>query len=193
MSPRLPSPWAASPEELGPTLAEACRNGLETNPLELFDSLRGRMNLPMHGPAHHMLVAAVLVTAAINRGLSLPTDAIDLALRRSAELPGGSCGNWGCCGAAVAAGIAVSILLRATPLSGASRSRAQAVTALALKRIAELPAARCCLRESYLAMEVALASDAYPPGSPEVEARTPSCRQHGENPDCFGTGCPYHP
>ena len=39
---------------------------------------------------------------------------------RGSEYPGGACGLWGCCGAAVSTGIFMSIITKATPLTGNS-------------------------------------------------------------------------
>ena len=39
---------------------------------------------------------------------------------RGSEYPGGACGLWGCCGAAVSTGMFMSIITKATPLTGLS-------------------------------------------------------------------------
>ena len=46
--------------------------------------------------------------AARNAGRDLPAEALDTVLRRGGKVPGGWCGYYGACGAAVGVGVAVS-------------------------------------------------------------------------------------
>lgn len=61
------------------------------------------MSLPtchMHGPEHHIMVGASLITAYHNAGGELEMDwALSEIVRRGKQVPGGACGNWGACGA----------------------------------------------------------------------------------------------
>ena len=65
--------------------------------------IRRMMDLPfchMHGPEHHVMVGAALLTAYKNAGGPLELErALGEMYRRGKEVPGGACGFWGACGA----------------------------------------------------------------------------------------------
>ena len=66
-----------------------------------------------------MLVGSALLAAYKNAGGELDLDAALEEMRnRGAQVPGGICGLWGTCGAAVSTGIFVSLITGASPLSG---------------------------------------------------------------------------
>jgi hypothetical protein len=67
----------------------------------------------------------------------VPDGALETVLKRSSKVPGGWCGYYGACGAAVGVGIAVSALTGATPLKGQERSLALAATAFALSHMVD--------------------------------------------------------
>ena len=64
----------------------------------------------MHGPEHHAIVPGAIIAAVRNTGYPVPEGAIEKALERASKVPGGWCGLYGDCGAAVGVGIAVSVL-----------------------------------------------------------------------------------
>ena len=77
---------------------------------------------------------------------------MEKALERASKVPGGWCGLYGDCGAAVGCGIAVSIITDATPLTGKQRTLALGATGQALSRMLdEQP--RCCKRASRSAIQ----------------------------------------
>ena len=89
----------------------ACLSETSKNPIEILQKL---MKLPfchMHGPEHHVLVGASLLTAFKNAGgkIDLPAALLEMQ-SRGRQVPGGICGLWGSCGAAVSTGICISIL-----------------------------------------------------------------------------------
>jgi len=109
----------------------------------------------MHGPEHHAIVPTVIVAAVRNSGYPVPAGAIDKAIERGSKVPGGWCGYYGACGAAIGVGIAVSILSEATPLTGKPRSLAIEGTSYALGKMVDgYP--RCCKRASRKALEAAV-------------------------------------
>ena len=84
--------------------------------------LRRMMDLSfchMHGPEHHVMVGAALLTAYKNAGGKLD---LESALRemysRGKAVPGGACGFWGACGAGISAGQFLAIAT-ASPGPGA--------------------------------------------------------------------------
>lgn len=135
-----------------------CLHSDSTAPLELANTLMKNPAVKMHGPEHHFLVPAVLLAAYCNR-LNFPSgekeEKIRLARKRAEDVKGGFCGFHGACGAAIGAGIFVSIIANATPLSGAEWKLCNLVTARCLQVIAMQGGPRCCKRDSFLAITAA--------------------------------------
>ena len=68
------------------------------------------------------------------------------AAKRAGEVPGGTCGNYGCCGAAVGGGVFACVWQNTTPMSKSGWSAANAMTARCLDAIASVEGPRCCKR-----------------------------------------------
>jgi hypothetical protein len=133
-------------------LRQVLADSKATDPAAIIEQVMGHPSVPMHGPEHHVIVPAAIVAAVRNSGHPLPEGAIEKAIERASKVPGGWCGLYGDCGAAVGAGIAVSVITGATPLTGKPRTLALAATAQALSRMLdEQP--RCCKRASRIAVE----------------------------------------
>lgn len=77
------------------------------NPIEIMQEIMENPYIYMHGPEHHILVGAALLAAYKNAGGKVDSfeDALEEMRHRGSEYPGGACGMWGCCGAAVSTGI----------------------------------------------------------------------------------------
>ncbi|MBW2503833.1 MAG: hypothetical protein JRE16_04600 [Deltaproteobacteria bacterium] len=112
-------------------------------------------------------------------------------MRRSIQIPGGACGYLGTCGGAVSLGIAVSIVTKATPLTGLARGMANRASALALLRCSD-DQPRCCKRA--LRRTVAAGRDffkdelgiAFPPPNASQQ-----CKDISRNNECAQDRCPY--
>ena len=123
------------------------------NPIHMAMEMMRNSDIAMHGPEHHYLVVAVLLTAYKNAGGNLAfEEALHLAAQRAIKVPGGICGLWGSCGAGLATGIFVSVITGATSLSKQEWSQANGMTAKSLARIAENGGPRCCKRNTYIAI-----------------------------------------
>lgn len=162
----------------------------ETDPAVLAERLMALPSLTMHGPEHHALVPAVLVAAARNAGHPVGDDAVEKALERGGRVPGGWCGYYGACGAAVGVGVAVSVLTAATPLRGRERSLSLAATSAALARMLD-DGPRCCKRATRVAIASGveflrenLAIDL--PADGRV-----ACAHSDRNAQCLGAACAY--
>lgn len=164
----------------------------ETDLIALLDKIRCHPAFPVHGPEHHALVPAVIIAAARNAGERATDDDVRAALRRGAQIPGGTCGFMGCCGAAVGVGIAFSILIQANPVKPWARRLAQQATQAVLAEIAGLEAARCCQREAWIALRKAAALFADLLDRPLRAEHPLRCRQQAVNPECLGAACPVH-
>ena len=123
------------------------------NPVKIATGLMQNEEINMHGPEHHFLVVASLLAAYKNAGGQIDLEiALQSALQRAKNVPGGVCGMWGSCGAGIASGIFASIVTGATPLSEREWSLANKMTTQSLAVISENGGPRCCKRNSYLAI-----------------------------------------
>ena len=165
----------------------------EKDPQKLLEEVFALPGVHMHGPEHHAIVPCVLLAAYRNCGGELDLrSALSEALKRGRQLPGGTCGYWGVCGAAAGAGIWFSILTRSTPLAGAVWDLPLRLAARCLESIAEVGGPRCCTRDSRLAVREAAAFARERLGITMPETR-PVCGYMGKNGECIGSRCPYHP
>ena len=71
------------------------------DPVAVLEQVMAHPGLPLHGPEHHAIVPGVLIAAARNAGVAVPDGGLETALERAAKVPGGWCGYYGACGAAV--------------------------------------------------------------------------------------------
>jgi hypothetical protein len=147
--------------------------------------------VPMHGPEHHVIVPVAIVAAVRNSGYALADGAVERAIERASKVPGGWCGLCGDCGAAVGAGVAISVITGATPLTAKPRTLALAATSRALSRMLdEQP--RCCKKASRIAVEstVELLSERLDIELPRA-ARV-RCHYSLRNKECARRQCPYY-
>lgn len=162
------------------------------NPVEILEKM---MSLPfchMHGPEHHVMVAAALLTAYRNAGGDIDLEkALQQVQSRGMEVPGGACGFWGACGAGVSTGIYMSVITGATPLAGESWGMANQMTSRALASIGAHGGPRCCKRDSYLAVQEAVrfTKEHF---NVTMEVGEIHCRRSGMNNQCIGAKCPFH-
>jgi hypothetical protein len=160
------------------------------DPLELFEKIVAHPSVSMHGPEHHAIVAAVLVAAARNSDPSIPFKAVQSALDRGEKVPGGWCGFYGACGAAIGVGVAVSVLTRATPLTGETRTLALKATAAALDGMADGDP-RCCKRAGRKSIEAAVEYLDRNLGIVLSKGKGIKCRYSHRNRECPKGLCSY--
>lgn len=137
-------------------ISHFCLTSRSTNPLEMADIIMKHPKIHMIGPEHHPMIAGVLVSAYKNLTGRVGDDEIREAIKRGGSIPAGYCGLFGADGAAIACGIAVSVILKATPLSDTERIIANVMTSRALAAIANYRGSRCCKRSTYVALETAI-------------------------------------
>lgn len=137
-------------------ITQFCLSSTSKKPMEMAKTIMKHPVMPMHGPEHHAMIAAVLVTAYKNLTCKATDDDILEAIRRGATVPGGYCGLYGTDAAAIATGIAMSVILKATPLTDYERRTANVMTSRALAAIAANSGARCCKRSTFASIEAAL-------------------------------------
>lgn len=167
-----------------------CVETTETDMLEILARLRKHPSIPVHGPEHHALMPAIIVTAYRNSGGQIEKDLIATAIRRGNQIIGGSCAFTGICGSATGVGIAFSLLLQANPVKAEERQMVQQITQQVLADIAELKAARCCQRDCWLGLKKAAElSREYLPITLQADAVI-GCYQRHLNKECIGMECP---
>jgi hypothetical protein len=175
-------------------IERTCLQSDSTDPVALATRLMRHPSLKLHGPEHHFLVPAALLTAVANaRGAPEEKKRwLAEARRRSDAVAGGSCGFQGACGAGVGVGIFASVATGATPLARESWGTANAATGQALIVIGRVGGPRCCKRTSWLALLTGVQVARRSLGV-RLEGRGPSCEWSELNGECLGTPCPFHP
>lgn len=167
-----------------------CLHSREQDMLALLTTIRNHPAVPMHGPEHHAMVPGVILAACRNSGGPVSDEDILAGMERGSKVPGGACGFWGSCGAAIGAGIAAALILDATPLTPHPRQKAQAFSAEILTALAEVVGGRCCQRETWLALRrTAVLSQQYFDISLQA-ATALHCSQYRANRECIRKQCP---
>jgi hypothetical protein len=173
-------------------LKQVLASSKSTDPLEIIEQVMAHPSVPMHGPEHHAIVPAAIITAIKNAGYPVPESAVDKAIERGSKVPGGWCGLYGDCGAAVGVGIAVSVLTNATPLMGKERSLALGGISFALSRMLD-GQPRCCKRASRVAVEAAVEYLEDKLSIKLTKSKGITCTYTVRNQQCAKTECPYYP
>jgi len=170
-----------------------CNQSLALNPKELSSQLMKSPKLKMHGPEHHYLVPAVLLTAYYNRiqQSDVKFKALKLAKERASKVPGGFCGSHGNCGAAVGTGIFISIVTKTTPLSGKTWNLSNRITAKTLLKIADSGGPRCCKRDTYIAIDTAVEFLKNEMDT-ELDNSDIICEFSARNNQCLNKGCRFY-
>ena len=110
-------------------------------------------------------------------------------------MPGGICGSWGACGAALGAGIGLSVTRRLTSLKKEGWGEANRDTGVILTRVGAYGGPRCCKRSTYSAL-LAAAEILERDGVvqfPEEAHQVPVCKDFWRNKQCIKNECPYYP
>lgn len=161
------------------------------NPVEIIEKMMAQPFCHMHGPEHHVMVGAALLTAYHNAGGVLELEsALSEMMNRGRAVPGGACGFWGACGAGISAGMFVSILSKSTPLAKEPWGLSNQMTAKALDAIGQVGGPRCCKRDSFLSI---LAAIDFAKEHFGVEMTKPRivCTHSAKNNQCLGSRCPF--
>lgn len=173
-----------------------CLADTSRNPIEILEKLMSQPDCPMHGPTHHVLVGAALLTAYNNclpdsNKLNLE-EALAEMRERGEQVPGGACGYLGACGASISTGIFLSIVTRNTPFSTDTWRLCNLCTARALEQVALNGGPRCCKRDSYLSVLTAIDFVKENLGVEMVKPEV-HCTRSQINEQCIGKKCPFSP
>lgn len=173
-------------------IKNVCLHSHKKDMVELMNTIRSHPLFKIHGPEHHSMVPAVILTALKNSGQQITNDDINTAIERGKGVCGGVCAFLGVCGAAIGAGIAVSIVLKANPYDGENRQLVQQATQRTLAIIASYKAPRCCQRDSWLALREASAIMHEITGK-SLSVYSFDCEQFQKNRECIHEQCPLWP
>lgn len=179
-------------KERAQRILEACLLETSRDPIVIFDHIAKLDFVRMHGPEHHILDGAALLTAFHNAGgkIELPAALAEL-MNRGLAMPGAACGHWGVCGAVTSLGAALSIIDGTGPLStDGTWEDHMAFCAETLGKLARVNGPRCCKRDAYLSFEEAIdyVNTHYPV---RLLTSTVSCHHSPRNPQCIKGRCPY--
>lgn len=168
-----------------------CLAETSKNPIGILRKLMALPFCHMHGPEHHVMVGAALLTAYKNAGGEIDLEKALAEMRsRGKSVPGGACGFWGACGAGISAGMFISIVTGSTPLAGEPWGLSNKMTSAALDAIGSVGGPRCCKRDSYLSI---LAAIDFVRENLGVEMEKPEivCIHSAQNNQCIGARCPF--
>ncbi|OFX80900.1 MAG: SAM-dependent methyltransferase [Bacteroidetes bacterium GWE2_29_8] len=164
-----------------------------TNPLIMVNEIMNHPSINMHGPEHHFLIPAVLITAYYNatNQQELIKEKLEEVEKRAEKILGGFCGFYGACGAGIGAGIAVSIITNATPLTSDSWRLSNLITSKTLNNIAEAGGPRCCKRTTYISL---IKSVEFIESNFNVilgKSKDIICSHNKRNKECIGNKCNF--
>jgi len=171
---------------------EICLSERSRDPIAILEKLMQLPSCRMHGPEHHVLVGAALLTAYRNAGGVVDlTAALDELYKRASAVPGAACGFWGACGACLSTGQFLSIVTGSGPLATEQWGTCMNMTAKSLNAVAAVGGPRCCKRDSYLSVlsAVDFASENL---HVQMERNIPVCSRSRQNLQCIGTRCPFY-
>lgn len=174
------------------TILSLCIDETSRNPIEIVRKMMDAPFCHMHGPEHHVMVGAALLTAYHNAGGKVELwKALPEMYRRGKEVPGGACGFWGACGAGISTGMYLSIVTKSTPLAEKEWGLSNQMTARALQKIGEAGGPRCCKRDSYLSIIEAVRFTEEKLGV-HMEIKEFSCTRSDRNNQCIQKACPFY-
>ncbi len=170
-----------------------CLSEKSKNPVEIIKKLMKMPFCHMHGPEHHVMVGSSLLTAYKNAGgdIDLPGALLEMQ-SRGRKVPGGACGFWGACGAAISSGMFVSIISKSTPLANEEWGFSNLMTSASLAAIGKIGGPRCCKRDSFLAIKTAVDFAAKNFGI-QMDYKEPVCEFYEQNNQCIKERCPFNP
>lgn len=180
-------------EDRAKKIIEACLQEKSKNPLNIFYNIAQMDFVRIHGPEHHVLDGAALLTAFYNAGgqINLQTSLNEL-MKRGLQMPGATCGMWGVCGAVTSMGAALSIIDGTGPLSSDdSWGKHMEFTSKALYSLSQVGGPRCCKRDAFLSLQKAIQyiNENY---DVELEDSNIECCFSDKNEQCIKEKCPFY-
>lgn len=180
-------------EERVKKIVAACLQETDRNPTVIFNHIAKMDFVRIHGPEHHVLDGAALLTAYYNAGADIDLQkSLNELMKRGLQMPGASCGMWGVCGAVSSMGAALSIIDGTGPLStDASWGKHMEFTSKALYNLSQAGGPRCCKRDAFLSFQKAIeyVNDNY---DVKMESSDIVCSFNEKNEQCIKERCPFY-
>jgi len=180
-------------EERGQLIIEDCMKLHSTNPVQIFITLTNKDYMRIHGPEHHVLDGASILTAFFHAGGKIDLrQALEKLMAEGLRMPGATCGLWGVCGAVTSIGAALAIIDGTGPLSeDGTWGKHMEFTSKALGELARVNGPRCCKRDAFLAFEEAIKfiNENY---SVELTTQRVTCGFSKRNDQCIKGRCPFY-
>lgn len=174
-------------------IKEICLQETKTNPIAIAIHMMKDPYINIHGPEHHILDGAALLTAVYNKQKDFDlSEALDELEKRGRKMPGATCGQWGICGSCASIGAALAIMHGTGPLSDNEYYKDNLrLTSRALDKIADIGGPRCCKRNAFLSLLTAIdfLKERY---GIELESQDVVCEFSHLNQQCIGERCPFH-
>jgi len=168
---------------------------LETgcSPVRIFKSMAKKDYVNIHGPEHHILDGACILTAFYNAGGDIDLDkSLHKIAREGLRMPGAMCGLWGICGAIASVGAALSIIDGTGPLSDdGSWGEHMKFTSEAIRELGRINGPRCCKRDAMIAFRkgVEYINEHY---NVTLEYEEQMCEFSDKNQQCIKEKCPFY-
>lgn len=180
-------------EERSLNIIKDCMNSEETNPVSLFHELAAKDYVRIHGPEHHILDGACVMTAFFNAGGSVDLkNGLEKLMAEGLRMPGATCGLWGVCGSVASVGAALAIIEGTGPLSqDKSFGLHMECTANALTKMSKAGGPRCCKRHAFISMKegVDYLNKRFELSIPYDDIK---CRYSVKNEQCIKERCPFY-
>jgi len=163
----------------------------DENPLDIAEKLIAKCGICGNSP--HPLTTAAFLVAYKNLTGNINDDEVMDGVMRATQIPGGWCGYYGTCGAAVGIGVAFAIIQKSTPMSDLERSIANIATSEALKCVADLGGPRCCTSSVRVSIEtgIVVAEKYLNIKFPERNNKFLKCWVSNVNVNCRKEKCQY--
>ena len=179
-------------EQRAELIIAECMQTCCTNPYDIFHTIAQKDYVRIHGPEHHVLDGACILTAFYNAGGKIDLNAaLQKLMYEGLRMPGAACGLWGVCGAVTSIGAALAIIDDTGPLSTEDWGSHMEYTSTALAQLAKTGGPRCCKRDAFSSMEQAVV---YIEKHYGVVLDMPpiKCDFSSLNDQCIGKRCPYN-
>lgn len=173
-------------------ISRICSSTESKNPIEILMKIMDDPSIRMHDLKHHTAVGSALMAAYKNCGgdIDLEKNLREMD-KRGSWFPGGLCGLAGTCGAAASVGSFYSIITNTTPHSQETWGDVNLLVSKCLFEIGSINGPRCCKRNSFIAIGVAVK---WVKEKLSIEMDYPdtiSCKFFERNEECIREKCPF--
>ena len=98
-------------EEKAKRIIEEIQQEKGRSPVRIFKNMARKDYISIHGPEHHILDGACILTAFYNAGGRIQLEeSLNKIAHEGLRMPGAMCGLWGICGAIASVGAALAII-----------------------------------------------------------------------------------